>query len=97
MIHHHNLRQICGISNVNFLQTVRNYFSWTINQIFWYMLRISPITGVHFKVCFGVAKIIESSIEHFIRILFKSNASEFNLVNSDFGASGDKLKENTVL
>ena len=61
------------------------------------MLRISPITGVHFKVCFGVAKIIESSIEHFIRVLFRSNDSEFNLVNSDFGASGDKLKENTVL
>ena len=74
MINHHNLRQICAISYADFLQTVRNYFSWTINQIFWYMLRISPIAGVHFKVCFGVAKIIENLMEHFSRILFESNA-----------------------
>ena len=32
------------------------------------MLGVSPIAGVHFKVCFGVVKIIESLIEHFLKI-----------------------------
>ena len=37
-----------------------------MNQIFWYMLRISPIAGVHFKVCFGVAKVSKSLMEHYM-------------------------------
>ena len=76
MINHHSLRQICGISYADFFQTVRNRS--TSNQIFWYMLCISPIAGVHFKVYFGVAKIIESLMENFLRILFESNAPKLS-------------------
>ena len=78
MISHHNLRQICGISYADFLQTVCNQFSQTFNQIFWYMLQICPIARVHFKVSFGVAKIIESLMEHFLRILRESNAPKLS-------------------
>ena len=42
------------------------------------MLQICPIAGVHFKVSFGVAKIIESLMEHFLRILRESNAPKLS-------------------
>ena len=42
------------------------------------MLCISPIVGVHFKVYFGVAEIIESLVEHFLMILFERDAPKLS-------------------